>query len=105
MTTFNTVHIFGFGSSQIISDTVNKQTPNSGLTSLAAFVAHVISFKPEDVTQTDYHAIHIFNDYEVRYLGTAPKVGGKPVKDSWSIKWDKLDLSIVGALIDEIASK
>ena len=105
MTPFSTVHIFSFSTSQLITETANKQTPSAGLTTLAAFVAHVVSFKPEDVTLTDYHVIHVFNNYEVRYLGSAPKSGMGGAKDSWSVRWSELDLAIVGALVDEIAAK
>ena len=105
MIVFNTVHVFGFGTSQLITETVNKKTPSSGLTTLDSFVAHIVTFKPEDIALTDYHVIHVFNNYEVRYLGSALKSGFGGTKDSWSVKWADLDLAIVGALIDEIAAK
>jgi hypothetical protein len=102
MTAFNTIHVFAYGSSQFISEPdVSKQTPNSGLSHLGAFVDHVKAFKPEDVTMTDYHVIHIFNNYEVKYLGT----GARGQKDSWTVKWSELDVTLVGNLVDEIASK
>ena len=105
MTAFNTIHVFGFGTAQIIAHDLNKQTPTSGLTKLAAFVEHVKTFKPTDVTLSDYHVIHIFDNFDVRYLGTTAKDAPEGTKSSWAVKWSDLNLTIVGDLVDEIAAK
>lgn len=101
MTEFNTIHVFGFGTAQIISKDVNKQVPASGLTSLAAFVDHVKTFVPKDVVLTDYHVIHIFNNMDVRYLGKATKNNGE--KTTFSVKLADVDAALLAALVDEIA--
>ena len=105
MTAFSTIHLFGFGTAQIIGKDVNKQVPAAELTKLADFVDHVKTFKPTDVTLTDYHVIHIFNDMDVRYLGK--KGDGSPMetKVSFSIKWADVDQAKLTALVDEIAAK
>ncbi len=110
MVTFSTAHIFGFGDAQIIGKDAegknfNKKTPLSGLTKLQAFVDHVKTFKPADIALTDYHVIHIFNNFDVRYLGTPAKDAPSETKSSWTIKWSDLNPTIVGDLIDEVYSK
>lgn len=104
MTAFSTVHLFGFGTAQIIGKDVNKQVPFTALTKLTAFVDHVKTFKPADVTLTDFHVIHIFENMDVRYLGK--KADGQPMeaKTSFSVKWADVDAVKLGALVDEIAA-
>ncbi len=101
MKAFNTIHLFGSGEAQIIGEDLNKKTPNSELTKLAAFVDHIKTFKPEDVVLTDYHVIHIFNKFDVRYLGTS--TDNKKDKTTFSVKFDKVDATLLSALIDDIA--
>ena len=98
------MHVFGFGTAQIIGKDLNKQVPVSGLTTLAAFVAHIKTFKPADVTLEDYHVIHIFNNLDARYLGNSVPNQPDGTKTSWTVNWAQLDLAIVGALVDEIAA-
>jgi hypothetical protein len=92
MSTFNTIHIFGFGDTQVIGE--KKGTVKSdSLTKLLAFVNHVKTFKPEDVTLTDYHVIHVFNGTTVRYLGKGTE--NKKDKTSFSVEVSKLTASIL----------
>ena len=108
MVAFNTVHVFGFGSSQFISATVNKQVASSSLATLPAFIAYVKSTKPSDITLTDFHAIHIFDNFEVKYLGVDKDSSGATLpagtKTSWSVKWSALDLTTLEAFVAELAT-
>ena len=63
MATWSTLHIFGYGETQLIGTDSNKKVPTSALTKVQAVVDNVYSFKPEGNTATEvYHAINIFND-------------------------------------------
>ena len=99
---FNTIHIFGFGTVQIISPTVNKSVPASGLNALAAFITFVQSLKPSDVLSTTYHSININYGIDVRYLGRC--TSNKTDKLSFSVKWADVDLNLLEALINQIIS-
>ncbi len=59
---FNTIHIFGFGTVQVITDTQNVQVSVSDFQALVdACVDDVWANKPEDyVGPKEYHAINTF---------------------------------------------
>ena len=60
---YNTIHIFGYGESQLISNDINDKVETSKLTLADAVVLNVFSKKPIDNTSTiDYHSINIFNN-------------------------------------------
>jgi hypothetical protein len=61
MATWSTLHIFGYGETQLIGTDFNKKVPSAELTTLAAVVDNVYSFKPEDNTA---------NNVILRLLGT-----------------------------------
>jgi hypothetical protein len=92
MATFNTIHVFGFGDTQVIGET-NGTVKSETLTKLTAFVDHIKTFKPEDVVLTDYHVIHIFNGMDVRYLGKGTE--NKKDKTSFSVKIADVDVTIL----------
>lgn len=102
MSTFNTIHLFGFGDAQIIGADSNLTVKSDTLTNLTAFVDHIKTFKPEDVTLTDYHVIHIFNEMDVRYLGKGTEV--KTDKTNFTVKISEVDPTILGNLVDELAA-
>jgi hypothetical protein len=61
--TFNTIHIFGFGCVQVITDTQNVQTDIANVqTEADACIDNVWGNAPTDYTGTkSYHAINTFN--------------------------------------------
>jgi hypothetical protein len=100
---FSTIHIFGYGETQIIGDTNNGKVPSSSLTTLVPFVDHIKTFLPESgVTLTDYHVIHIFNGSDVRYLGVGTE--DRKEETSFSVGFNQIDQTLLTALVDEIIS-
>ena len=100
---FSTIHVFGYGETQIIGGTNNGKVMSSSLTTLIPFVDHVKSFLPvTGVTLTDYHVIHIFNGSDVRYLG----VGTEDRKEdtSFSVKYDQINTVILDTFVNEVIS-
>jgi hypothetical protein len=98
---FSTIHIFGYGETQIIGGTNNGKVPSLSLTTLVPFVDHVKTFLPESgVTLTDYHVIHIFDGMDVRYLGQG--VEDRTEETSFSVGFDQIDQTLLTALVDEI---
>jgi hypothetical protein len=98
---FSTIHIFGYGETQIIGDANNGKVPSSSLTTLVPFVDHVKTFLPESgVTLTDYHVIHIFDGMDVRYLGQG--LEDRTVQTSFSVGLNQIDQTLLTALVDEI---
>lgn len=102
MSTFNTIHLFGFGDAQIIGKENNGKVESNTLTSLTEFVDHIKTFKPEDVTLTDYHVIHIFNETDVRYLGKGTDV--KTDKTNFTVNLSEVDSTLLTNLVDELTA-
>lgn len=95
--TWNTIHIFGYGETQVISDTTNKKVPSADVTSLQAVVDDVYSHKPADSNAgTEYHAINIFKDLFADYL---PK--GIDEK-SFRVPYAELNSALLEALVVEV---
>jgi hypothetical protein len=92
---YNTVHIFGYGETQIIGEGYNKKTATSGLTKVQAVVDNVWSKKPADSTASEtYRAINIFNGMFSDYQ---PNTG-----DGYRTPFDELDATLIQELVDEV---
>ena len=97
MATWSTLHIFGYGETQLIGTDSNKKVPSTALTTLAAVVNNVYSFKPEDNTANEeYHAINIFHDMFADWQTKSPEAKG------WRTEYEKLDAEAIAALVAEI---
>ena len=103
MKQFSTIHIFGYGETQIIGETNNGKILSSSLTTLVPFVDHIKTFLPESgVTLTDYHVIHIFEGSDVRYLGVGTE--DRKEETSFSVKYDQINLTLLDTLVNEVIS-
>jgi len=97
-TEFNTIHIFGYGETQLIKKDVNFKCPTADLTTVAPVVANVYSKKPADSdASADYHAVNIFHNMFADYQ---PKTG-----KGFRVKWADLDANTIEALVVELTSK
>ena len=95
--TWNTLHIFGYGEAQLITDTENKKVLSSELTTLQQVVDDVYGNKPVDNNaDTNYHAINIFNGLFADWLPS--------VKDqkSFRVEYASLNEVAIAALVAEI---
>jgi len=98
-TTWSTLHIFGYGESQLIGTDFNKKVSSSVLTSLQAVVDNVYSFKPVDNTANEeYHAINIFYDMFADWQTKDSSVKG------WRTEYSELDATLIDALVAEIVA-
>jgi len=92
---YNTIHIFGYGETQVITDTENKKSPNDSLISLQAVINNVYSFKPSDNPSiSDYRNINIFNNLFAQYSD----VNG----NTFRVDYSELDGALIDALVNEI---
>ena len=95
MATWSTLHIFGYGESQLIGDNFNYKTSTSNLASAPAVVADVYSNKPAGSdASADYHAVNIFNDMFADYQ---PNSGS-----GFRVQYAELNQVLIDALIEEI---
>jgi len=97
MATWSTLHIFGYGETQLIGADFNKKVPSTVLATLAAVVNNVYSTKPEDNTANEeYHAINIFNDMFADWQTKSADTKG------WRTQYADLDATAIEALVAEI---
>jgi hypothetical protein len=97
--TWSTLHIFGYGETQLIGTDSNKKVSSSVLTTLKAVVDNVYSFKPADNPATEeYHAINIFNDMFADWQTKDSSVKG------WRTEYSELDSTLIDALVAEIVA-
>jgi hypothetical protein len=97
MKTFNTIHIFGYGETQVIKEKDGKKVSSSELSALQAVIDNVFSKKPEDnAASIAYHAINIFNDLFADFIPS-----NKDEK-SFRIAYSELDAALIEALVVEI---
>jgi hypothetical protein len=64
-----TIHIFGYGETQINSNKFSKKIKTTELTKVKPLVDNIWSKKPLDLeTAEKYHVIHIFNYNDIRFV-------------------------------------
>ena len=98
-TQWSTLHIFGYGETQLIGNDLNKKVNTSVLTTAQAVIDNVYSFKPEGNTATEqYHAINIFNDMFADWQTSQKGVEG------WRVQYPELDATAIDALVAEIVA-
>ena len=94
MGNYNTLHIFGYGECQVITDTENKKVPTSDCPSAQDVVNMVYAFKPADNPSTsNYHAVNIFNDMFADY---------QSIEGNFRVDYSELDSELIDQLVTEI---
>lgn len=99
MSTFKTIHIFGFGDAQVIGTDKKGTVKANTLTKLTALINNIKSLKPVDIVAADYHVIHIFNGTDIKYLGK-PEV--KTDKASFTVKITDVDQTMLNEFVTEL---
>ena len=105
MKSWSTIHIFGYGESQIIGTGdddkgFSNKVPTSSLTTVSAFIDELFTHKPADNTsvKTEYHKIDVFHNHITRFV---PK--GEDVK-GFEVSTATLNQTILQSLVDELAT-
>ena len=100
MSTFNTIHIFGFGVVQVIGKDFNIQAPIFSVQSQAnACIDNLWSTKPSDNTSTkQYHAINVFDNM---FADWQSKIKGEK---GFRTEYKDLDASLFEALAQAVIS-
>jgi len=93
-----TIHIFGYGETQIVSKDLNFKTKTTELTTVQAVIDEIFSKKPQDnqATIDGYHSISIFNYNDVRWVQKDQK--------SFNLKKEETLKTCIDALIAELQS-
>ena len=91
---YNTLHIFGYGECQVITDTENKKVPTSDCPSAQAVVDMVYALKPVGNTAgTDYQNVTIIRDV----------FGSYSARDGFfKVDYSEFDSALIEQLVSEI---
>lgn len=99
MENYNTLLIFGYGQTQLITNNENKLVNSDELASLNAVIQDIYSKKPlENKSQEDYTRIAIYNNDFADWVNNNPN-------DYFKVNYNELNLSLIDSLILEINSK
>jgi hypothetical protein len=97
MATWSTLHIFGYGETQLIGDKVNFKTATSNLAAAQPVVDDVYSHKPVDSdASSSYHAVNIFNGM---FADFQPNSG-----TGFRVQYSELNQVLIDALVEEIVA-
>lgn len=78
-----TIHIFGYGETQINSKDLSVKVSTDSLTKVTPLLQSIFAKKPKENTSliADYHAINIFNHKDVRWMSRGKNAKGFNIKD------------------------
>jgi hypothetical protein len=95
-----TIHIFGYGETQINSTDLSIKVSTDKLDTVGPLVHAIFLNKPKDndVSLMGFHAINIFGYNDVRWMSKGKDVKGFDVKDNQSLQ------SLIDNLIEELQS-
>jgi type IV secretory pathway TrbL component len=93
-----TIHIFGYGETQINSKDFSIKVETSGLTNVNPLIQAVFDLKPEENTLeiNQFHVIHIFGHENINWASSVKDVNGFSVKNELSLT------SLIDSLIAEL---
>lgn len=95
MAIYNTLHIFGYGETQVITETENKKVATDSIVGVQAVVDDLYSKKPADnPATTDYRVITILNDIFADY---SDEEG-----NSFRVDYSELNAALIDAVVLEV---
>lgn len=97
MEKFNTIHVFGYGETQIITNDSNSKFEHASLTKQKAFIDSLKSKRPTEVQDMALHCINIHAGNRVDYV--SKEKGG-----NFSVKVSDLDTKKFNAFVNELIS-
>ena len=95
MAIYNTLHIFGYGETQVITETENKKVATDSIVGVQALVDDLYSKKPADnPATTDYRVITILNDIFADYSDN--------LGNSFRVDYSELNAALIDAVVLEV---
>lgn len=95
MAIYNTLHIFGYGETQVITDKENKKVATDSIVGVQDLVDDLYSKKPADnPATTDYRVITILNDIFADY---SDEEG-----NHFRVDYSELNAALIDAVVLEV---
>ena len=92
---YNTLHIFGYGETQVITETENKKVATDSIVGVKALVDDLYSKKPADnPATTEYRVITILNDIFADY---SDEQG-----NHFRVDYSELNAALIDAVVLEV---
>lgn len=96
MENYNTLLIFGYGQTQLITDTDSKLVNSDELPSLNAVIQNIYFNKPVgNISQEDYTRIAIYNNNFADWVNNNPD-------DYFKVNYSELNQALIDSLVLEI---
>ena len=96
MENYNTLLIFGYGQTQLITDTDSKLVNSDELIGLNAVIDNIYSLKPtNNQSETDYIRIAIYNNNFADWVNNNPD-------DYFKVNYSELNQALIDSLVLEI---
>jgi hypothetical protein len=95
---WSTIHIFGYGETQIIGEDLNKKVLTSSLNKVQSLVTAILALKPIDseITTNEYHSITILNNNFISWQSKE--------KANFRINFTECDSQLIENLVTELDS-
>jgi hypothetical protein len=95
MAIYNTLHIFGYGETQVITDTENKKVATDSIVGVQALVNDIYSKKPSgNAATSNYRTITILNDIFADY---SDEEG-----NNFRVDYSELNAALIDAVVLEV---
>lgn len=98
---WNTIHVFGFGVTQVVGLKLNGQVANEELDLLESFLGYLAGLQPQatSISREDFHALTIING---KFISFAPK---SATNSAQRFLWSDMDAAQVNNFVDEVMAK
>lgn len=99
--TWKTIHVFGYGESQVVGDNIRGKVANSLLKNISPFLTHLNTklSKNKELKLVDLHALTIMNSSSIVFHSNSDKI------QSSLFAWQDVDSKLIDRLAKEIISK
>ena len=99
--TWGTIHIFGYGETQIIgNENINKKYSTLNLSKVQDVIDYAYSLKPKDNdAPKEYHIVNIFKDWQIHFIPKDTNL------ESWRVEYADLETTTIDALALELMEK
>ena len=95
MAIYNTLHIFGYGETQVITDKENKKVATDSIVGVQTLVDEIYSKKPaKNPATSDYRTITILNDIFADYSDNSG--------NSFRVDYSELNAALIDAVVLEV---
>jgi hypothetical protein len=99
MSSWNTIHIYGYGESQIISNDANRKVANDKLSTISPLLSFLAT-KQQEGTSVNIENLHTLNIANGTFIDFVPLFGNNNKMQRYL--WNDVDITLIDNIADEI---